>query len=137
MISGNPIDITIAYDVRQTVPGFHVYFQLFDTDGLMLFETIHNGDEDSWLPFLPGHYVSRATIPADFLAGRMYDVQIGAAIAKGRACIPQPSPVRIRLNVTGFGRVNRAYPGYVAAGKIAPLIPWHTEAVKEKVAPLV
>lgn len=137
VISGTPIDIAISYEVRQTAPRFHVFFQLYDTDGLMLFETIHNGDEDSMATFPPGHYVSRATIPADFLAGRMYDVQIGAGVAKGRACIPQPSPVRIRLNVTGFGRVNRAYSGYVAAGKIAPLIPWHTEAVKEEVAPLV
>jgi lipopolysaccharide transport system ATP-binding protein len=135
VISGNPIDITISYDVRQTVSGFHVYFLLYDSDGLMLFESINNGDEDGMSTYSPGHYVSRATIPGDFLAGRMYVVQINAAIANVRTCIPQPSPVRIRLSVTGFGRVNRAYPGYVTPGKIAPLIPWQTEAVTEEKRP--
>lgn len=137
VISGKPIEITISYDVRHTVSGFHVFFQLYDTDGLMLFESIHDGDEDSLSTFSPGHYVSRATIPANFLAGRMYDVQINAGIAKTRFCIPQPSPVKIRLSVTGFGRVNRAYSGYVSQGKIAPLIFWQTQAVKEEEARLV
>jgi len=137
VISGKPIEIAIAYDVRQAVSGFHVYFHLFDTDGLLLFESIHNGDEDCLSIVSPGHYVSRATIPADFLAGRMYDIEINAAISKERLCVPDPSPVRIRLSVTRLGRVNRAYSGYVAAGKIAPLIPWQTEFVQEEVAPLV
>jgi lipopolysaccharide transport system ATP-binding protein len=131
VVSGKPIDLSLEYDVLQAVSGLHVYFQVFDTDGLLLFESIHNGDEDGMPTASPGLHISTATIPADFLAGKTYDVRINAAIANVRNCIPVPSPVSIRLDVTGLGKVNRAYSGYVSPGKIAPLIPWHTTVVRE------
>ena len=37
--------------------------------------------------------------------------------------------MRIRLDVSAVGLVNRAYGGYVTPGKIAPLIPWQTETI--------
>jgi len=129
VISGKPLEISVEYDVLEKVAGLHVYFQFYDTDGVMLFESIHNGDEEVIPTTSPGRYISRATIPADFLSGKAYDIQINAAIHCVRNCIPQPSPVNIRLNVTGIGKVNRAYAGYVTPGKLAPLISWHTKAV--------
>jgi hypothetical protein len=72
----------------------------------------------------PGTYVSRATIPADFLAPTTYEVRILAGIANVRACIPKP--LSIPLTVQATGRVNRAYPGYRTPGKLAPWIPWNT-----------
>lgn len=129
LVSGKPLDITITYDVLQETPGFHVYFTLYDVDGTMLFDSIHNGDAPDIPTVCPGNYVSRATIPADFLSARSYDLEINAGIHHVRYCIPQPSRLRVTINVTGVGRVNRAYPGYATRGKIAPLIPWRTARV--------
>jgi lipopolysaccharide transport system ATP-binding protein len=127
VLSGRPLEIVVEYEVLQEVCGFHVWISFFDADGALLFESLHNGDAEDIPTVAPGAYVSRATIPADFFASRTYDLEINVAIHGVRECIPQPSPLRLPITVTGVGRVNRAYPGYVARGRIAPLIPWRTE----------
>jgi len=126
VVSGKPLEILIRYDIFQEVSGLHVYFLLYDLEGTLLFESLHNGDVDGIPTVSPGRYLSRATIPADFLANRSYELQINVGIHRVRTCIPQPSPVRFALRVTGVGQVNRAYPGYSTPGKLAPLIPWTT-----------
>jgi lipopolysaccharide transport system ATP-binding protein len=136
VISGKSVEIVLEYDVFEEVNGLHVYFLVYDIDGSMLFESLHNGDCAHSRPTLPGRYVSRALIPANFLAGRTYELQISAAIHRIRVCIPQPSPINIRLNVAAVGLVNSAYPGYITPGKIAPLIPWCTDKLSEDERPL-
>jgi lipopolysaccharide transport system ATP-binding protein len=130
VISGRPVEIAVEYDVFQAIAGLHIYFVLCDLDDLMIFDSLHNGDDTDVPTMLPGRYVSRATIPADFLAGGTYSLRIGAAIHNVRRCIP--SELNIKLNVCAVGLVNRAYPGYVTRGKIAPLIPWHTRIISSK-----
>jgi homopolymeric O-antigen transport system ATP-binding protein len=127
VLSGKPIEIRIDYRIHKRVVGFLIYVLLVDGDGTLLFEIFHNGDAADIPTTLPGRYQSRAIIPADFLAGRTYELVVGAAIHCVRVCIPEPSPIRIPLHVTPVGLVNRAYPGYVSPGKIAPLIPWQTD----------
>ena len=132
VISGKPVEIVIEYDVFEPSLGLHIYFMLNDADGTMIFESISNGDAPDTPTVLPGRYISRATIPADFLAGRTYNLQIDAGISRVRHFLPQPSDVNFKLDVTAVGRVNRAYPGAVIRGKIAPWIPWRTEIVSAK-----
>jgi len=129
VVSGKPLEIVVRYDIFQEVSGLHVYFLLYDLEGTLLFESLHNGDVDGIPTVSPGRYLSRATIPADFLANRSYELHINVGIHRVRTCIPQPSPVRFPLRVTGVGQVNRAYPGYSTPGKLAPLIPWTTRWV--------
>jgi lipopolysaccharide transport system ATP-binding protein len=129
VLSGKPIEIHIDYRIHKRVVGFHIFVSLLDGDGTLLFETIHNGDSDDIPTTMPGTYQSRATIPADFLAGRTYELVVSAAIHCVRLCVPEPSPIRIPLHVTAVGLVNRAYAGYPSPGKIAPLIPWRTVCV--------
>ncbi len=130
--AGLPVDLRIEYDVFKETYGLHVYFQINDMDGTVIFESLHNGDGDERLPVVrPGHYVSTATIPADFLAGRMYELQINAAIHSVRTLL-KPS-LALSLHVHPTGRVNRAYAGYDTPGKIAPLIPWRTDRVADAV----
>jgi lipopolysaccharide transport system ATP-binding protein len=131
VISGKSVDIVFEYDVFQETRGLHVYFILNDTDGTMLFESLHNGDCIENSLTLPGRYISCASIPANFLAGKTYELEINAAIHRIRCCIPQPSPINIKLNVAPIGRVNSAYPGYATPGRLAPLIPWCTEKISE------
>jgi lipopolysaccharide transport system ATP-binding protein len=128
--AGAPFDVRFEYDVFREAYGLHVYFQINDMDGTVLFESLHNGDGEEHLPLVrPGHYVSTATIPADFLAGRMYELQIHAAIQSVRALVKPP--LSLSLHVHPTGRVNRAYAGYDTPGKIAPLIPWQTDRVAD------
>jgi lipopolysaccharide transport system ATP-binding protein len=123
--SGKPVEIRIDYDVLQETSGLHVYFVLCDIDGSAVFDSLHNGDASELPVVPPGRYVSTALIPGDFLAGRPYELRIGAAIHCVRACFPL-SP-GITLHVHNAGMVNRAYPGYDTPGKLAPLIAWQTK----------
>lgn len=124
--AGMPVEIRLEYDVFKDSFGLHVYFVLNDMDGSMIFESFHNGDAQP-NPLVPaGRYTSVATVPADFLAPRMYELQFLAAIASVRQVM---RPVSVTLQAHATGRVNSAYAGYETPGKIAPLIPWRTERI--------
>ena len=128
LVSGRPVDIRIEYELHEAKAGFHIYFLLCDVDGSLIFDSLHNGDDPQPLPMVtPGRYVSTATLPADLLSGRAYNLEIQAAVHAERAfLLPPPS---IQVHVTPAGRVNRAYPGYHSPGKITPLIPWTTTTI--------
>jgi lipopolysaccharide transport system ATP-binding protein len=126
LVSGKPVEVRLAYDVLQDSPGLHVYFLLCDMDGTLIFESLHNGDAVEHMPMVRrGSYVSTATIPADFLAGRSYELQFFGGIHSVRTFFRRP--LSICLHVHSAGLVNRAYAGYETAGKIAPLISWQTD----------
>ena len=126
LYSGQPVQIRFEYEVLQDVAGLHVYFILCDLDGSMIFESLHNGDAAEHLPVVKrGKYISVAEIPANFLSGRGYELQIQAAIQGVRAFYKAPPSINIEVH--NAGAVNRAYAGYNTPGKLAPLIPWRTE----------
>jgi lipopolysaccharide transport system ATP-binding protein len=127
VVGGKPIDIEVAYELTDETSGFHIFFQLWDPEGNLLFESVDNGDRLTLPVTSAGRYVSRATIPADFLSPIQYELRIGAGIHEVRNCIPEM--VRMPLTVVAVGMVNRAYPGYVSSGKLAPLIDWSIERV--------
>jgi lipopolysaccharide transport system ATP-binding protein len=127
IVNDKPVEVVVEYTVLEEVTGLHVYFLLYDLEGNLLVESLHNGHE-SGPPIMPvGRYISRGTIPANFLAGRPYELEINAAIHRVRECIPQPTPISFRLNVTATGAVYSAYPAYASPAKIAPLLQWRTE----------
>lgn len=127
-VSRKSIQIKFRYDVLQDVDGLHVYFLLCDSDGTLIFESLHNGDASDHMPTVQkGSYVSTATIQADFLAGRNYELQVQAAIHNVRRIFSESPSVEIHIQNTG--RVNRAYAGYQTPGKLAPLIEWRTETL--------
>jgi len=126
LVSGESVELKITYEVLQEAHGLHVYFLLCDVDGSVIFESLHNGDSSEYMPLVQrGSYVSTATIPANFLAGRSYELQIQASIANVRRFFAEPFSVG--LYVQNAGLVNRAYAGYETPGKLAPLIAWRTD----------
>jgi lipopolysaccharide transport system ATP-binding protein len=127
LVSGKPVHIEMEYELFQRCSGFHAWIGVFDSDGVMIFDSLHNGDQLELETVPDGRYVSTATIPGDFLAGRTYDLKVSAAIANNRELLSQP--INIRLNVTALGSTNRAYPGYSTPGRIAPLLHWRTETL--------
>jgi lipopolysaccharide transport system ATP-binding protein len=120
IVSGKPVVVEVTYEVLQATVGLHLTLSLHDAEGTLLFESIHNGDEPEIPLVLAGRYTARATLPADFLAPTHYDLLLFAGIHGVRSLLPKP--IVMRLNVTGLGRVNRAYPGYRTPGRLAPLL---------------
>lgn len=113
----------MRYAVPQDTHGLHVYIRLFNSDGALLLESLHNGDAD--LPMVrSGTYESRVVIPPDFLAAGVYDLEFNAGIMSVRLLMA--FPIRAKLDVHPSGRVNRAYAGYGTRGLLAPLLPWVT-----------
>jgi lipopolysaccharide transport system ATP-binding protein len=127
VVNGKPVEILIEYEVFKGTDGLHVYFEVRDPDGVLLFESLHNGDVEGVPRVEAGKYVSRAVIPADFLAPLQYELRFIAGINCVRGFFPRP--ICLTLNVESAGRVNRAYPGYKTPGRLAPLIPWDTTQV--------
>jgi lipopolysaccharide transport system ATP-binding protein len=123
ILSGEPLDITIRYDVFEVSPGLHLVIKFFDTEDVLLFETLERGDEAGLPVVLPGRYSSKVTIPAGFLAPRTYEIALDAGIHNIRHFFPHL--LRIRIDVEPSGMVNRAYPGYVTPGRLAPLLQWN------------
>ncbi len=126
VVTGKPVEIAIDYDVYRETHGLRVYFILFDADGTALFRSFAHGDSEDLPIVCPGQYVSRAEIPADFLAPVTYLIGISASVYNLRHCFPHE--VMVNLHVRDEGRLKFVYALSTPVGfKIAPLIPWVTE----------
>ncbi len=124
VVNGKPVEIEISYDVLEEWAGLHVYIQLLDSEGTLLFESLHNGDAEGVPVVAPGAYVSRAVIPANFLSPVRYTLRILAGINNVRGFFPEPLSAVIDVHAQGV--VNRAYPGYQSPGRLMPLLEWRT-----------
>ena len=124
VLSGQPLDVVIQFAVLKEAPGMHVYVELLDTEGTMLFESINNGAEEH-PEMKEGEYISRVRFPPELFAARTYEVSIKAGIRRVRSLLPEE--IRISFDVQATGTVNRAYLGYVTPGKLAPLLEWTTD----------
>ncbi len=122
VLNGVPMEIEIAFAVFTTTLGLHVYFQLLDLEETVILESIHNGSLDEAPRVEAGRWRASATIPANFLAARPYQVLVFAGISDVRALLPDP--IRIPFDVQQSGVVNRAFPGYQSPGRVAPLLDW-------------
>ena len=124
--TGLPVEILIDYNVLEVTNGLKVYIVLCDTEGTTLFRSFFHGDAHELPTMNPGRYVSRATIPADFLAPIAYHVVVSAGIHNVRHCFPEG--ITVKLFVQESGRLTYAYANSGAVGlKLAPFIPWKTE----------
>jgi lipopolysaccharide transport system ATP-binding protein len=125
VLSGKPLDLVLGYTLLRDTPGFHICVRVFDVEGAMLLETIHNGHSEEPPVVEAGDYVSRVSFPAEFFAAHAFEIAILPSIASQRDCWPRP--LVIPFAVEASGKVNRAYPGYATPAKFAPLMDWRTE----------
>jgi homopolymeric O-antigen transport system ATP-binding protein len=129
VLSGKPLDLVLGYSVFRDTPGFHICVSIFDIEGSLLIETIHNGDAEEPPLVKAGDYVSRVSFPAEFFASHAYEVGILPSIASVRNIWPKP--LTIPFAVEASGKVNQAYPGYATPAKLAPLLDWKTERLSK------
>ena len=123
--NGEPLDILISYQVLQKTPGLRVYFDLCDTDGTILFRSFHDEMSEGISSMECGNYISKATIPADLLAPRSYELRIYGTIFNVRCCV-SPDGIRIPISVERTGKSNQAYSIDPIRGKLSPAIDWVT-----------
>ena len=131
VLSGKPLDLVLGYSIFKDTPGFHICVSIFDIEGSLLIETIHNGHADEPPLVKAGDYVSRVSFPAEFFASHAYEVGILPSIASVRNCWPKP--LTIPFAVEASGKVNQAYPGYATPAKLAPLLDWKTERLSKPI----
>lgn len=125
LLSGCPTEITVGYRVFQRVSGLRVYFDLSDGEGTLLLRSFHDDDADQMSLLEPGHYLSKAVVPADLLAPRHYELKVVGTIYNQR-CLT-PGGITVRLHVTASGGINRAYPHEPVRARLQPRIAWSTE----------
>ena len=127
VLSHLPLHVSVEYEVFETTSGLHVHVMFYDSEDILVFESLHNGTEPGLPTVRAGRYVSTVVIPAEFLAPRPYQIRVTAAIHGERTLLP--SPVRIGIDVQPTGIVNRAYPGFTTSGRVAPNLEWRTETI--------
>jgi lipopolysaccharide transport system ATP-binding protein len=125
IVNGSPLEIEVRYEVLQKTTGLRVLFDLMDYEETLLVRSFHDEDNDGIPTMLPGHYSSKALIPADLLAPTRYQLRILATIFNSRMCVPYPG-ISIPLDVEATGRTNRAYLGEPFRARLAPAIMWKT-----------
>ena len=123
--NGKPLEIEIRYRVLEKANGLRVYFDLLDNQDTLLFRSFHDEDRDGIQILEPGHYVSKAVIPADILGPVTYILNVRAGIFNVRSCMPE-SGIGIPIKVEHTGRYNRAYLGDTFRGKFAIALNWTT-----------
>ena len=123
--NGKPLEIEIRYRVFEKTTGLRVYFDLLDNQDMLLFRSFHDEDSDGIPIIEPGHYVSKAEIPADILGPVIYVLKIRAGIFNVRSCLPA-SGIGIPIKVEHTGLYNRAYLGDTFRGKFALALNWET-----------
>jgi lipopolysaccharide transport system ATP-binding protein len=131
VVNGQPVEIDIRYRVLQHTTGLRLYFDLLDGENNILIRTFHDEDAEAIPTMEPGEYVSIATIPANLLAPRVYEVRVRAGIFNIRSCTGDG--VGIPLTVEASGVVNRGYPQDTIRSKLQPKIPWHTRKIVNEV----
>ncbi len=123
------IIIKFEYDLLDDLFGFHVYFQLCDLEGNILFESINDGNSGKISLFIKGHYNAVAYIPANFLNANHYELRFFAGIHNNRSCLQ--GDLSCQISVLANGVVNSSYPEYKSPGTLLPEIFWTTELANE------
>jgi lipopolysaccharide transport system ATP-binding protein len=122
--NGDPLEIEIRFEVYRETLGLHVFFRLLDLQETVIFESTNNAHHPV-ARIEAGRWKATAVIPADFLLPQPHQLLIAAAVSDGRKVMPEP--IRLPFDVRQTGLVNRAFPGYVPPGVIAPLLEWRMQ----------
>jgi len=126
--NGDPVDVSIEYEVLEDTPGLRVYFVLYDSDGAAVLRSFAHGDAEELPLSKRGHYRSRATIPPRLLAPVEYRIGVSASIHNVRRCFPDEGMISLQVQDSGYLKYAYAHEGRPGV-RIAPALPWITEEV--------
>ena len=126
VVNGKDIHIEVRYELFNRLNQFRVFLDVCDLSGWVVFRSFHDEEREKPVRMEAGHYVSRMTIPANFLAPISYEFKLLFGIHGVRMMEPTEG-ISFRINVEQTGLYNRAYNGQHTAGMICPVLKWEIQ----------
>ena len=128
--NGLPLDIRIDYRIKESVQGMRVFIDMQDDQGIVLFRSFHDDDQDDMPTMHAGTYSSTVTIPANLLAAYPHLLCVKATVFNDRYNIPEEG-ICIPLQVEQTGHSNPAYLSGRFVGRFALPLAWRTTQLVE------
>lgn len=123
--NGDALEVCIQYQVKHNVKGLRVFIDMQDDQGVVLFRSFHDEDNDEVPAMAPGTYTSLVTIPANVLAPMPHLLCVKAGIFGVRYTLPEEG-ICIPFQVEQSSRYNRAYAEDRFVGRFALVLDWNT-----------
>lgn len=123
VVNGKVLELSVSYELYHKLTGFRVFLDLCDEIGNVILRSFHDERTRGISAMEPGKYISKITIPANFLAPISYDLRLIFGIHNIRMLQPS-NGITIRINVDQTSSYNQSYNGQYTAGKICPSLPW-------------
>jgi lipopolysaccharide transport system ATP-binding protein len=124
--NGDPLEVCIRYDVKHHVNGLRVFIDMQDDQGVVLFRSFHDEDNNEIPAMVAGSYSSKVTIPANMMAAMPHLLCVRAGIFGVRYTLPEEG-ICIPFQVEQSSRYNRAYPEDRFVGRLALVLDWDTK----------
>lgn len=122
-----PIDIRLEYELLTTESGFRINYDICDSGGELICRSFHDEQGEGMSKVLPGRYVSKTSIPANFLGPTDYILILRSTIFNVRSCTGDG--IKIPLSVIQDGLYNQAYPNDTFRGKLGVAMKWETDKI--------
>lgn len=124
-VNGEVLTMEVEFELFQDINGFRIFLDVCDQFGTVVFRSFHDDGDHVNTPAKRGRYISRVTIPPDFLAPIPYDFKLQFGIHNVRMMEPVEG-ISFRLNIEQSGRYNKSYHGQYTAGLLCPVLHWAT-----------
>jgi len=128
--SVEPITIEIEYNLAAPVVGLRVGIYLLSTRGEYIFTSFDTDEPEQFerMATRPaGHYISRCTIPADFLNEGRYVVAVNASSFRVKRYFQDDQALSFNVDATGAPGMHWPEP---RLGPVRPRLEWKIEAIK-------
>lgn len=122
--NANSIDIEINVEIKKKESGLRVFFDLFDSAGVLLLRSYCDEQGGGISSVEPGAYICKAVIPANFLGGTKYIIVVQATVFNVRRCCGDG--IKIPLEIIQDGIYDIAYPQEPLRGALGMALEWHT-----------
>jgi lipopolysaccharide transport system ATP-binding protein len=127
LVSNKPIRMKFTYQVKKTVSGLRIGFDLIEkTNDIVLFRTFHDDAFESIETVDPGRYVSDVVIEGNLLKQGSYLINLAIGIHNIRWIIFDT--IKVQININNIDGVNRIYADD-RPGVLMPNVAWTSEAV--------
>jgi lipopolysaccharide transport system ATP-binding protein len=122
--SVEPLHIEIEYRLQAPIPGLRVGIYLLTTQGEQIFTSFDTDDQGQYETYTnrpAGHYLSRCTIPADFLNEGRYIIGVNASTFRLRRYFQDENALTFTVDPSGAPGMQW---GELRLGPIRPRLEW-------------
>jgi len=124
--NGAPLVIEIKYEVLKKEAGLRIHLDLKESEGDIIFRSIHDEFSSTISTMLPGKYTSKVVIPKNMLGPIKYDILIHISIFNVRKCAGEY--IQIPINVVNTSNYSCAYSNNdIFTGKLRVPLKWDTQ----------